>query len=436
MRDAISGGSHGTDLDLAVQGDGYHVARTAAARIGSACSFVPLDPGRGTARLVFKEGSIPAIDISTFKGPTIREDLIKRDFTINAIAVPTRDFLTVGRAELIDPCGGEEDLLRRKIRVCSDDSFADDPLRILRAFRFAAALGFTIDAGTRTLIPSALARLASVAGERVRDEVFAILAVPRAFPILQDMDAIGVMETLFPEISPMKGCTQNAYHHLDVWAHSLEAVRTMEGLLSGDTAGLGCFKDLVHTYAERELVAGRPRKALMKLAVLFHDSGKPNTRFVDDRGRVRFFGHDAVSTEVFALAAERLRLSSREIHAGAEWIQGHMRPIVLFSKPVSRRGIFRLWRKFGEEMVGLFILFLADLAATRWACSSPRFGSKCTRGRVRCPRNDLGISRDPFHPSGKREGSHGCAGIAPWPETRQDPWLPCRDAGIWRNNHA
>ncbi len=365
VRDAIWGGLPCADLDVAVPRDGYDVARRAATIIGAACSFVPLDPGRGTARLVFKEAAIPVVDISTFKGATIREDLIKRDFTINAMAVPTKDFLAIGRAELVDPCGGAADLRDKTIRVCSDDSFSDDPLRILRAFRFAASLGFTIDSATITLMPRFVSRLASVAGERIRDELFAILAVPRAFPILRDMDAVGVMDILFPECVPMKGCTQNEYHHLDVWAHSLEAVNTMEGFLNGDTACLDPFQQLAGTYAREELVVGRPRQALMKLTALFHDSGKPNTRFVDDRGRVRFFGHDAVSTEIFAHVAERLKLSAREIHAGAEWIQGHMRPIVLFSTPVSRRAIFRLWRKFGEDLIGLFILFLADLAATR-----------------------------------------------------------------------
>jgi poly(A) polymerase len=365
IRDALWAGLPCTDLDVVVQGDGCDVARRAATIIGSVCSFVPLDPGRGTARLVFKDGGIPAVDISTFKGATIREDLVRRDFTINAIAVRTRDFLTMGREQLVDPCRGAADLRAKTISACSDDSFEDDPLRILRAFRFASAFGFTIDSHTMGLMPRFLSCLPSVAGERIRDELFAILAAPRSFPILQDMDANGVMTALFPEFSPMKGCTQNEYHHLDVWAHSLEAVRTMEGLLNGERACVGPFQQSVVAYAGEELVPGRPRRALMKLAALFHDSGKPHTRFVDDRGRVRFFGHDAVSTEIFARVADRLKLSARERRTGEDWIQGHMRPIVLFSQPVSRRTIFRLWRKFGEDIVGLFVLFLADLAATR-----------------------------------------------------------------------
>jgi poly(A) polymerase len=365
VRDILTLGSLGTDLDVAVKGDGYDIARRVAERIGSACSFVPLDAGRGTARLVFREPGLPVIDVSSLKAASIGADLLRRDFTVNAIAIPAQDFPAMDSDRLIDPCQGLADLRRKTIRVCSQDSFADDPLRILRAFRFAAALGFAIDSLAMRMIPRFLPGLASVAGERIRDELFAILSAPRAFPILQQMDAVGIMDALFPEFVPMKGCVQNDYHHLDVWDHSLEAVGALEGFLVGDTERLGSCQPLLETYAGKELVMGRPRRALLKLAALWHDSGKPRTRFVDDRGKVRFFGHEEESREIFERAATRLKLAAREIHVAASWIQGHMRPIVLFDQPVSRRAIYRLWKKFGEEIMGLFLLFLGDLAATR-----------------------------------------------------------------------
>jgi poly(A) polymerase len=365
VRDVLSQGVGYVDLDVTVRGDGCQIGRRLADIIGSSCSFVPLDRDRGTSRLVLKGQDCQAVDISTFKAPTIEQDLYKRDFTINAIAVSAADFLKGRAPALVDPCNGAADLHSRTVRVCSETSFSDDPLRILRAFRFAAALGFVIEPHTLALMPPSLEGLASVAGERIRDELFAILATPSSFPVVCHMDEMGIMDALFPELAPMKGCVQNEYHHLDVWDHSLETIRTMEELFRGRAVCLGDFQPTAEIYASEEPVAGRPRSALLKLAALFHDAGKPPTRFVDESGKVRFFGHEKLSAPVFEAAASRLRLSGHETQVVSAWIQGHMRPMALFNDPVTRRMVYRLWKAFGAEIAGLFVLFLADLAATR-----------------------------------------------------------------------
>lgn len=365
VRDVLSGVAPFADLDVAVPGDGCQVARAAADILGSICSFVPLDPERGTARLVLKTQVAPAVDISTFKGATIEQDLLKRDFTINAMAVSASEFRSGAVGELIDPCHGAADLRSKTVRACSAQSFVDDPLRVLRAFRFAGILKFSIDPDTLRLMRGSVGDLNSVAGERIRDELFAILAMDGSFPSLQLMDDMGIVHALFPEFIPMKGCSQNEYHHLDVWAHSLETVRTMEEILRGQAASLAAFPMALDRYVSEDLVAGRPRRALLKLAALFHDAGKPVSRFVDERGKVRFFGHEKMSGPIFQEVAERLKLSGKEIQVGSTWIQGHMRPIALFNDAVTRRMAYRLWKTFGEEIPGLFVLFLADLAATR-----------------------------------------------------------------------
>jgi poly(A) polymerase len=365
VRDVLSGVAGYVDLDVTLPGDGCEVGRSVADIMGSSCSFVPLDRDRGTARLVLKSQCSLAVDISTFKAPTIEQDLCKRDFTINAIAVSAADFLKGGTPALVDPCNGTADLRSRTVRVCSETSFSDDPLRVLRAFRFAAALSFDIAPHTLRLMPPSLQGLVSVAGERIRDELFAILATPSSFPVVRHMDEVGIVGALFPELAPMRGCAQNEYHHLDVWGHSLETIRTMEELLRGETVCLGDFQTLAETYASGEPIAGRPRSGLLKLAALFHDAGKPPTRFVDESGKVRFFGHEKVSVPVFETVASRLRLSSNEIQVVTGWIHGHMKPMALFNQPVTRRMVYRLWKAFGKEIAGLFVLFLADLAATR-----------------------------------------------------------------------
>ncbi|MBI5568470.1 MAG: HD domain-containing protein [Desulfomonile tiedjei] len=366
VRDALSGGYESADLDIAVRGDGFEVARTAADMLGAKATFVPLDAARGTARLVLGGDEPITVDISSFKGGTIVEDLVLRDFTVNAMAVSIEDYREFGYGHLIDPCGGQQDLRNKIVRVCSAEAFSDDPLRVLRAFRFAASLGFSIDREVMDLIPPNLERLPAVSPERIRDELFAVLSAPSSFPVLKMMSDAQVFDAIVPELKPMKGCGQNEYHHLDVWDHSLEAVRAIEEVVPRK---LWCFGEpggKVERYLREEPVKGRPRVALLKVAALFHDAGKPQARFVDPTGRVRFFGHEKVSEQLFLMVAERLKLAHRETETVAKWIRGHMRPSALLARPtVSKRSIYRLHQRFGEDLTGLFALFLADLAASR-----------------------------------------------------------------------
>jgi hypothetical protein len=111
---------------------------------------------------------------------------------------------------------------------------------------------------------------------------------------------------------------------------------------------------------------------LLKLAALFHDAGKPSTRFVDERGKIRFFGHEKVSGPIFGDVAARIRLSGDETQVVIDWIHGHMRPIALFNDAVTRRMVYRLWKAFGQEILGLFLLFLSDLDATRGPARADR----------------------------------------------------------------
>ncbi len=365
IRDHLIGRFRGADLDIAVNGDGLDIARRVIDRTAATATLVALDSKRFTARIVLRSEVISTIDVSPLKGHTIYDDLRKRDFTINAIATSLGDFLKSGVQHLIDPLGGQEDLKNKIVRTCSLDSFEDDPLRILRAFRFAAALGFRISADTLSLIPDSLAKLRNVSPERVRDEFMALLAADNSFPVLRSMDAAGVFDLLFPELAAMKGCGQNEYHHLDVWDHSLEIVRCIEEQIA---LRFPCFDPIIpfiDRYVKGEPVAGRPRIALLKLAAIFHDSGKPETRFVDPAGRVRFFGHEKASEAIFLKAGARLKLATREMTIVKEWVLGHMRPMFLNEEPISRRAVHRLYRKFGKDMFGLLLLHLADLAASR-----------------------------------------------------------------------
>ncbi len=371
VRDCLIGQMDRKDLDLSVEGDGFEIARQVATRSGRTATFVALDSTHGTGRIVLHGDPPVSVDVTSFRASTLAEDLRRRDFTINAMAVGIQDFLLGRLNRIFDPTGGWLDLQGKTIRACSKNSFQDDPVRILRAFRFMAGLGFEIGEETLKMLPYALSALPSAAPERIRDELIATLAAEASFPALKEMDAWGVFDVLFPELRSMKGCGQNDYHHLDVWDHSLETVHQMEDLLANMEQQFGPLSDQINAYAREEPVKDRPRIALLKLAAIFHDAGKPETRFVDSKGRVRFFGHEKISQRIFDEVGWRLKLAVREIATIGEMIGGHMRPTIFTGKEVSRRAIHRMHSRFHRNVIGLLLLFLADLGASRGPARRP-----------------------------------------------------------------
>lgn len=371
VRDFLLKNPSGKDLDVAVDGDGFLLARKVANRLGSDFVFVPLDQERGTGRITVKGQRVAEVDVSAFRAATLEQDLALRDFTINALSLKVCDVLESEIFPVIDTTGGLADLRTGTIRACSDASFLDDPLRILRAFRFVARLGFEISRNTLEMIPRHLVGLASVSGERIRDELIAVLTADSSYPALEGMDDAKVLDTLFPELTPMKGCGQNDFHHLDVWRHSLEAVHQMESLLDSEAATFREVAEKVGAYVREEPVPARPRVALLKLAAIFHDSGKPQAKFVDSRGRVRFFGHEQISKRIFEEATARLKLARRETSFLCDIIAGHMRPTMFTASRVSAKAMNRLYRRFEEDVTGLLILFLSDLGASRGPARPP-----------------------------------------------------------------
>lgn len=399
VRDHLLGRTTSVDLDIAVGGDdGFKVAHEIAQTLGRAAAFVPLDRQRGTARIVVQGEERVTLDISTLKGADIDTDLILRDFTINAVAVSIEDFLRSGFTKLVDPTGGLADITAGIVRVCSDKTFADDPLRILRAFRFSASLTFEISQETLASIPRNLDALVHVSTERIRDELMAILSAGSSLEALTSMDRWGVIDLLFPEFRPMKGCIQNDYHHLDVWGHTLETLHRMEDFCGTRIETFGHFSGEISEYLSEEPVLGRPRKALLKLAALYHDVGKPASFFVDSNGRVRFFGHEKISRQMFEDRGERLKLATREINMVGEWIGGHMRPMTLINESFSSRALHRLLSRFQREVFGLAILFLSDLAASRGPARSGAEDEKALTGMLQTFERWRELERSPQTP--------------------------------------
>jgi poly(A) polymerase len=346
------------DLDLAVSAQTLALARDLAAALGG--TYVLLDEGERTARVVWK-GEV--LDLAEFRAPTLAGDLKGRDFTLNALAVALDAVLGQSPLELIDPWGGLGDLARGWLRMVAPENFHADPLRLLRAYRFAATHGFQITPETTEAIRRWAPEFSRVAGERVHQELFTLLEAPRAVPVLVAMEAPGMLAQVFPELESMQGVEQNGYHHLDVYGHSLATAASLEEVLAAPEAYFGSLAGEVARYAQT-----RPKAVLLKLAALFHDVGKPVVQARrSNPDRYTFYYHEKVGIEIFNRVAARLRCSQAEIKTVTTLIQLHMRPFLLLpafrERELSFRALGRMVRAARPELPGLFALAMADSLA-------------------------------------------------------------------------
>jgi poly(A) polymerase len=357
VRELVLGGAS-PDIDLAVSSQTLELARDLAQALGG--TYVLLDEGERTARVVAGAASL---DLAEFRGPDLEADLKGRDFTLNALALDLAALLAGRPPELIDPLGGRADLAAGQISMVAAKNLADDPLRLLRAYRFAASHGFTITPETVAAIQSLAPALSRVAGERLHHELFQLLAAAGAAPVLKEMDRVGLLTEIFPELADLKGVPQDGYHHLNVFDHSLETVVQLERVLAAPAA---FFADLAPEL--QRLAADPGRTAILKLAALFHDVGKPQ---VQERrtspDRYTFYHHERVGVEIFQRAARRLRCSAAQTKAVSHFITWHMRPFLLLPLfirgELSVRALGRMVQAARGEVAAGWALALADSLA-------------------------------------------------------------------------
>jgi tRNA nucleotidyltransferase/poly(A) polymerase len=365
VRDLVLGRGS-SDLDFLVAGDPLFFARQAADRLKG--SFILLDEENSVARVAVKRDSLLyTFDFTGLAGGQVEENLLKRDFTINAMALPVTAGLKGGRAaagEIIDPAGGLQDLKVKAVKMVYPGAFCDDPLRMLRALRLKAELGMALDDGTGAAIGKEAALIKEVSPERVRDEFFRILKVDRAYDTVKEMDGLGLLREIIPFRDEMAATEQNGYHTDNVWDHCLNALRELEKLdmyeLGGDFAG-----ELQGLLAE-ELTPGRSRWQLIKFCVLIHDSGKPETRGLSKSGRTTFYGHERAGARRAGELARRLALSNKETIFVRDMVLHHMRPLQLSKVPGDTgAAVRRFFRKTGGEGVSLLVHALADQLSDR-----------------------------------------------------------------------
>jgi len=270
----------------------------------------------GTLGVVLADGQV--IEVSRYRDSALglqttaerfAADAARRDFTINAMGV---DLAT---GTLLDPTGGRDDLAERRLQPPGDASarFAEDPLRVLRAARFASELGFDVELAIVNAAKGVAPELSSVAVERVRDELTRLLVANHPRWGLEVAHRCGALEAVLPEVAALDGVDQPTFHDLDVLAHTLQTVENIEPT---------------------------PR---LRWAALLHDVGKGPTRSVEADGRIRFFGHAKAGANIADSICRRLRLSKADTAAIVHLVGEHMRLGEL--DPANERAVDRAVRK-------------------------------------------------------------------------------------------
>lgn len=368
------------DLDFAVPAGGIALARKLAHILDA--DFLVLDDIRDTGRvIVHEDGARFFLDFAVYRGADLTADLCARDFTINALAFNPR------AETLIDPTGGGKDLRAKTIRACAPTAFSDDPVRVLRAVRQAAAFDFRIDKDTRAWMKPAVSQLPRISPERLRDELFKMLDGRKANACIMALEMLGVFPYLLPELVGMKGVAQSEPHVHDVWRHTLAVLDYLDQIVSALRVGydaeqtndmftgllglrLGRYRERFARHLGNNLNVDRSQRALLFFAALYHDACKPQTKSVEESGRIRFFDHEIRGAEA---AVERLRafnLSTDEIQRVEKIILHHMRMHAFASRlqhekqTPSRKAIYRFFRDSGDAGIDLILLALADIRAT------------------------------------------------------------------------
>lgn len=369
IRDALLGRlTH--DVDIVIDGSPHEVGPELASALGG--RLVSFDVPRDMARVVVSSGSTAVdVDLAKMVGDSIEDDLRRRDFTIDAIAVALGDALA-DDYELIDPLNGLTDIDARTIRAVSDTVFTDDPVRMLRAVRIASEVGFDIDSHTQTAIRRDVHHLVESSAERLREELLKALAAPGARAAVGRMDGLGILSALMPELDAARDVDQPKEHYYDVFGHLVAAVGYAEEIVN-NRYGTGFVADMMprfdnmDDYFAKDVSDGHTRGTILKLTALLHDIAKPQTKTIEPSGRMRFFGHSEEGERIVAQMLDRLRFARSGQRLVCTMIRHHLRPRQMAGRGElpTERAIHRYYRDLGDAALDTLYLNMADFLAAR-----------------------------------------------------------------------
>lgn len=340
------------DKDIIVNKiDAKELAQKLAMKLDA--TFVALDEENKIYRLVLKD-KINYIDIANMMGKDIQEDLTRRDLTINSIAINLKTL------EIIDVTGGINDLKEKKLRHINEQNFIDDPLRLLRAFRFQAMLGFDLDEELIGIIKRHVSKINQSAVERINYELLKLFSGDYSTQALIDMDKIGLLKEILPICEDLKTVPPNLHHHLDLFAHSIEVVKQIQQIYKQSC-------EEVKKHLEKTDFGGTTRLAHLKFAGLLHDIGKPSTWTIEeDTGKHRFIKHDDIGSKIGKQILKENKFSKKQIDYITKIIKYHIYPSHVISAPELTDKIFmRFIRKMDNEAIDVIIVAMADRLSAR-----------------------------------------------------------------------
>lgn len=328
-------------------------------------TFIVLDEVNKIYRVVLKDKT-NYLDISELQGKTIEEDLLRRDFTINAVAYDLKN------DEFVDVTGGVEDIKNGIIRAIKEENFTDDPLRILRAYRFMAVLGFGINEKTEGMILKHKELLQLPAKERIHDEVMKLFGGKNASETLLKMLDDGILEIIFPCVKDIKKIPLNSHHHLDLIHHVIETVRQIELQYEN------CENE-IKEHLDKVDFGGYPRINHLKLAGFLHDIGKPSTWTIEESGRHRFIKHDLEGAKLVIPLLKGLKFSNKQIDYISVMVRNHIYPSSVISSPnLDNKVMMRFVRKMEENVIDNIILARAD----RYSAQGPAVTEEMTAQNI------------------------------------------------------
>lgn len=355
VRDNLLGLKQKKDIDFVVVGSGLEFAKALDKELKEVGSLVEF-PDFDTARYVFTKtddvgNKNPILEIE-FAGArtekyqknsrkpivtatTLEEDLRRRDFTVNAMAQKVGVLGKLGK--IVDPFGGQNDLKKKLLKTPLDpnETFSEDPLRMMRAARFAAQLGFAIEVKTYEALKTNYERLKIISAERIKEELFKLLATKQPSVGLRILYETGLFSMFLPEVNALEGVEEiYGQHHKN---------------------------NLEHTFKVVDNVSEKTNKVLLRFAALMHDIGKPGTKeFVSGRGWT-FDMHEHLGKKIVRMVSKRLRFSKEESDYIAKLVRWHQQPINLMDEGVTDSAVRRLIVNLGDELNDLMILCRSDI---------------------------------------------------------------------------
>jgi len=339
------------DLDFLVTGESMDTFVSLMDKLAASLKLNTIRPAAfpQVTRLVSREHSL---DFTFVSSEEVSENLMQRDFTINAMA------MNPATGEILDPLNGADDLNRKRLRIIRENAFEKDPVRIIRLFRFQTELGFIPDEDTIAHAKKAAPLLSRPAGERIREELFRILVNDNAFNAISEM-ADPILTTLFQAIDGIRDIPQNGYHHLNAFDHTLAVVSWTYRL-----------DELAARLNIPPLTLSDEDRIVLRLAALFHDVGKAETASRNENGITTFKKHHFVSANLFLRDIERIKLSKQLTERVYMLVRQHMLFLNFMLNGWSEKSFRKLINLMREDSRLLSLLAYADKLSAKGPLSA------------------------------------------------------------------